>query len=175
LLGTKHREQHEKVPPVGERTRKGICFLLLTSAIWQYPGRRQFGSLGMALACNRVYGQDANLSSTDAPMRFLLHSFHHFSLACWILIAGCSGHAKQSVAPAPSSVPTSAGTSASTSAPVLGRPTLTELTPTAGYVGNSGILILKGTNFVPGTTIRTPQGLDLRNVRVNGPMQITAG
>ena len=114
------------------------------------------------------------LARPKFAMRLLFDSFRHFSLACWILIAGCSGHANQSAAPARTSLPTSASTSASTSAPGFGRPTLTEVTPNLGYVGNSGTLTLKGTNFVPGTTIRTPPGLDLQNVRVNGTTQITA-
>jgi hypothetical protein len=93
-------------------------------------------------------------------MRFFLQLSHYFSMACLVLIAGCSDHANQSAAPAP----------ASTSA----RPTLTELIPNVGNVGNTGTLVLRGTSFVPGTTIRTPPGLDLRNMRVNGPTQITA-
>ena len=101
--------------------------------------------------------------------RFLLRSFHYFSLACWVLMAGCSGHASQSTAPLASAPATA---SASVRAPA--RPTLTELTPNLVHVGNSGTLILRGTNFVPGTTIRTPPGLDLRNIQVNNPTQITA-
>jgi hypothetical protein len=51
---------------------------------------------------------------------------------------------------------------------------LTELTPNVVHVGDSGSLILNGTNFVPGTAIRTPPGLDLRNIQVKGPAQIMA-
>lgn len=83
---------------------------------------------------------------------------HYLSMACLVLIAGCSGRANQTAV------------SASTSA----RPTLTELIPNFGNVGNTGSLVLRGTGFVPGTTIKTPPGLDLRNIQVNGPTQITA-
>jgi hypothetical protein len=96
--------------------------------------------------------------------RFFLHLSYYFLVACLVLIAGCSGHANQSAVPASAAVPVLAP----------GRPTLTELTPNLEHVGNSGILVLKGTNFVAGTTIRTPPGLNLRNIRVNGPTQIMA-
>jgi len=102
-------------------------------------------------------------------MRFFLQLSHYLSLACVVLAAGCSGHTNPSTTPLPSAPATA---SASVRAPA--RPTLTELTPNLVHVGSSGTLILRGTNFVPGTTIRTPPGLDLRNIQVNGPTQITA-
>lgn len=103
-------------------------------------------------------------------MRIFLQSSQYLCLICLVLVAGCSDHVNQSTAPPPASAPAPA--SASVRAPA--RPTLTEITPNVGHVGNSGTLILKGTNFVPGTTIRTPAGLDLRNIQVNGLTQITA-
>jgi hypothetical protein len=102
-------------------------------------------------------------------MRLFLRLLHCFLFACLVLIAGCSGHASRSAASATAG---SIASPAPTSAPP--RPTLTELTPNRGNIGNSGTLILRGTNFVPGTTIKTPPGLDLRNIRVDSPTQIAA-
>jgi hypothetical protein len=103
-------------------------------------------------------------------MRYFFVLSHYLPFACLVLVAGCSDHASQSSSPPPAAA--TAPASASVRAPA--RPTLTELTPNIEHVGNSGTLILRGTNFLPGTTIRTPPGLDLRNIQVNGPTQITA-
>jgi hypothetical protein len=89
--------------------------------------------------------------------RFLSHLCYGLFLTCLVFASGCSGHGNQSTAPP---------------APV--RPTLTELVPNTVTTGNSGTLILRGANFVPSTSISTPLGLSLRNIRVNSATEITA-
>jgi len=77
-------------------------------------------------------------------------------LASLLLNLACSSGTKQSTAPLPA------------------RPTLTALVPNTATVGGSGTLILCGANFVPGASISGPPGLVLRNIRVNGPAEITS-
>lgn len=79
------------------------------------------------------------------------------SLAGLVFASGCSVQGKQSPPP-----------------PVPVRPTLTELVPNTASIGGAGTLILRGGNFVPGATLSAPPGLSFRNIRVDGPAQITA-
>jgi hypothetical protein len=91
-----------------------------------------------------------------APIVFL-----HLALllACLALATGCSVHESQSAAP--SSPPP--------------RPTLRELVPNTATVGSAGTLVLRGTNFVPGSRVASPSpGLSFTNIRVNSSEQITA-
>lgn len=75
---------------------------------------------------------------------------------CLALIAGCSGHGKQS------------------SPPPIAPPTLTKLVPNSGILGSTDTLTLTGTSFVAGASINTPTDLYVRNLKVNSPTQITA-
>ena len=94
------------------------------------------------------------LPQRTLAVRAFLHSLPCLSLTLLLLLAGCSAHPAQSPAPP--------------------RPTLAELDPNVGFVGDTGTLHLRGTNFTPGATIGTPPGLYLRNIHVDSPMQITA-
>lgn len=77
-------------------------------------------------------------------------------LASLLFDLGCSGGRNQSTAP------------------LRVRPTLSHVNPENVTPGNTGTLILRGANFVPGASISAPPGIEIRNVRVNSPVEITA-
>jgi hypothetical protein len=142
--------------PSGRPILQSECYVDVTKVIGGTRSLRLFYRV-----MSGIKALNGKISMTEIPVHRVVAT--RLVQLCWCVFLagllfdlGCSRVRNQSVAT------------------LRSRPTLSHVNPENVTPGNTGTLILRGANFVPGASISAPPGIEIRNVRVNSPAEITA-